>query len=692
MSADFLVEIGTEELPPKALAGLAAAFRDELLARLGEADLAHGDARFFATPRRLAVLIAGLADRAPARETVVWGPPAKVAFDSEGKPTRAAEAFAGKQGLALDSLPDQVENDGKQDKLCHRQMVEGCVTAEVIDRIVHAALKALPIPKRMRWGERREEFVRPVHWVVMLHGENVVGDNILGLQPGRDTRGHRFHSEGTVALASPADYVETLRSRYVMADFDERRRFIAEGVRRVAGDAGGSAVIDDELLDEVTALNEWPVPLAGRFDERFLEVPEEALVSSMKEHQKYFHAVDDNGRLLPIFITVANIDSVEPAQVIAGNERVIRPRLADAAFFYETDRKTPLANRREELKRIVFQEKLGTLFDKTERVAELAACLSDVLGADTEHARRAGQLSKTDLVTEMVLEFDDLQGIMGRYYARHDGEAEDVARAMYEQYLPAFAGDSLPETATGTAVALADRLDTLVGIFGIGQPPSGSRDPFALRRASLGVLRILVEKELDLDLAPVLAKATALHTGLTAGDDNEKRVLTYIIERFRAWYEEEDIPVEVFMAVNAKAISNPLDFHQRSLAVQQFHHLPEGAALAAANKRVSNILAKAAEPIPDQVDSGRLREDAEQALFRALNSVATEVEPLLMARDYTAAMGRMAALKAPVDAFFDEVMVMAEDPALRANRLCLLSQLRALFLNVADISLLVPGK
>lgn len=692
MSADFLVEIGTEELPPKALLKLAQAFRDEIVASLQNADLSFGDVRFFAAPRRLAVFVGALADSTPAKDVVVWGPPTKVAFDGEGKATKAGEAFATKNGIDPTQLAVYVANDGSQDKLCLRSTSAGVATTSLLADFVNHALAALPIPKRMRWGAKRDEFVRPVHWVVMLFGEHVVEGKVLSLTPGRTSRGHRFHSAGDIVIQSPASYSEDLRTGFVIADFDERRALIRTGVEAAALAAGGQAVIDPGLLDEVTALNEWPVPLVGKFEERFLAVPSEALVSSMKEHQKYFHAVDNNGKLLPLFITIANIASREPEKVVAGNEKVIRPRLSDAAFFYDTDRKHSLAERREQLRTIVFQDKLGTIFDKTTRVAELAAFLSPAVGGDGQQAARAGQLCKSDLVSEMVLEFDDLQGIMGRYYARNDGEATDVAEAMFEHYLPRFAGDDLPQTAVGAAVALADRLDTLVGIFGIGQPPTGSRDPFALRRASLGVLRILVEKSIDVSLRDVLAKAMSLHSGLTVSDNLVEQVLSYLVERFRAWYEDEGIAAEVFMAVQAKNLDNPLDFHLRIQAVHRFSQLPEANALAAANKRVSNILAKVDAPLPVAVDTGLFEKPEEQALQSALAAIAAKVNPLFAARDYTQAMRELAVLKESVDSFFDQVMVMAEDMAVRNNRLKLLAELRELFLNIADISLLVPAK
>ena len=697
MSTDFLVEIGTEELPPKALLTLSNAFRDEILSQLNTEQLVFGEVQTFATPRRLAVVIKGLDEQTPAKEIVAWGPPIKVAFDTDGNPTRAADAFAKKNGISIDKLVDKIENDGKQDKLCHRATKEGRRTEELIGPIVNAALAALPIPKKMRWGANREEFVRPVHWIVMLLGNKVVNAQVMGLTAGNTSLGHRFHSKGAIVIPSPTSYQETLRSAYVITDFSERRELIRQGVTEAAEKVGGTAVISNALLNEVTALNEWPVPLLGHFEERFLAVPAEALISSMAEHQKYFHVVDNNGQLLPMFITVANIESKDPSQVISGNERVIRPRLADAAFFYETDQKTTLETRRESLKNIVFQAQLGSVFDKTERVAKLAEILAPMTGADAGLSRRAAELSKSDLVSEMVGEFDDLQGTMGRYYAINDGEHAEVAEALFEQYLPRFAGDSIPSTTTGATLALADRLDTLVGIFGIGQPPTGSRDPFALRRASLGVLRIIVERGINLDLHEVLTAAASQHAGLdTKADAIErvsKQVLTYMIDRFRAWYEDENIPTAVFQAVAARKLSNPLDIHQRVQAVHAFNQLPEASALAAANKRVSNILAKQeGKTIPSEVDNTLLTDNAEKALALSLAELASEVKPLQQDRDYTDVLKQLAKLRQPVDQFFDDVMVMVDDEDLRNNRLALLQQLRNLFLEVADISLLVPAK
>ncbi len=692
MSADFLVEIGTEELPPKSLLTLSDALLDGIVKGLEAERLGFDSTVTYATPRRLAVLVKNLDEQAPQQEVVAWGPPTKVAFDDDGNPTKAAEAFARKNGIEVTDLKNKVDNDGKQDKLCYRQVVDGAATATVIGRIVEDALKALPVARRMRWGASRQEFVRPVHWLVMLYGDKVLDATVMGISSGRMTRGHRIHSGVETEITSAADYLNQLRKVYVVADFTERRNLIRSQVEKLATDAGGRAVIDNDLLVEVTALNEWPVALLGGFEERFLQVPPEALISSMKEHQKYFHVVDKKGQLMPLFITVANIASKDPAQVVAGNERVIRPRLADAAFFYETDKKTSLETKRDKLKKIVFQAKLGTVFAKTERVAKLAELLAPATGADPALAKRAAELSKSDLVSEMVLEFDDLQGLMGRYYALHDGESSDVAEALFEQYLPRFAGDRLPDSKTGVTLALADRIDTLVGIFGIGQVPTGSKDPFALRRASLGVLRLLVEKAIDLDLREVLQQAAAQFKSLPQADTVVEQTLAYMVDRFRAWYEEENISTEVFLSVAAKRLSNPLDIHQRIQAVHTFSQLPEATALAAANKRVSNILAKSTDELLSHVIEARLSDKAEQTLYENLNRVCENVAPLINSRKYTEAMRDMAKLQIPVDAFFDQVMVNVDDDQLRQNRLSLLASLRNLFLDIADISLLVPAK
>lgn len=692
MSADFLVEIGTEELPPKVLRLLCESFSEGITSRLSAANLQFGEVTSYGAPRRLALLIKDLETQTPDQDVVNWGPPSKVAFDSDGNPTRAAEAFANKNGIALSDLSGLVENDGQQDKLCVRLIQTGSPTESLLGDIINQSLAALPIPKPMRWGKTRQEFVRPVQWAVVLFDGDTVNTNILGIESSNTSRGHRFHSQGEITIKSPASYKETLRDAYVMVDFLERREFIRDGVITAAKDAGGTAVIDEALLDEVTALNEWPVPLLGRFEEHFLEVPAEALVSSMAQHQKYFHVVDSENNLKPLFITVANIASLDPEQVISGNERVIRPRLADAAFFYKADLKTSLQTRRETLKQVVFQTRLGTVYDKTKRVSKLAEFLADFTGASAVQAVRAGELSKSDLVTEMVGEFDDLQGVMGRYYALNDGEDPAVAKALMEQYLPRFAGDAIPATSTGAALALADRLDTLVGIFSIGQQPSGSRDPFALRRASLGILRIIIERDIDLDLKQAIA-AAAQQLDEKPSEEVCMQVLTYALDRFKSWYKDEGIAVEVFASVAALALSNPLDINARVRAVAQFAQLPEAVALAAANKRVFNILAKQATgSIPSSIDSNLLLEPAEKQLAKDLTEHSTSIEPLLQKRDYAGALKQLSQLRDSVDQFFDDVMVMVDDEAIRDNRLALLHSLRNLFLNVADISQLVVTK
>lgn len=690
MSQPFLVEIGTEELPPKALKTLMESFQQGVAAGLRTANMACGKVHGFAAPRRLALLVEDLAERQPDQNIEKLGPNVSAAFDKSGAPSKAAEGFARSCGVAFEDLL-RVETD-KGERLAWRSTQPGKSAAELLPGIVSAALEQLPIPKRMRWGARRAEFVRPVHWIVMLYGTQVVEAEILGIKAGRETRGHRFHCNRSIALDNALDYQLTLENQaYVIADFNERRGRIRRQVEAEGKRLGGVAVIDEDLLDEVTALVEWPVALSGGFEERFLKVPQEALISSMKEHQKYFHVVDAAGRLLPHFITVANIESADPARVIDGNERVIRPRLSDAAFFFETDLKTPLAKRREQLRSVVFQEKLGTLFDKTERIAALAHHIATQIGGNPAWAQRAGRLSKADLVTGMVGEFDDMQGIAGSYYARHDGEPEEVAEALREQYQPRFAGDELPASATGISVALADRFDTLVGIFGIGQPPTGSKDPFGLRRAALGILRMIVEKGFDLDLRDCLVQAQAQYPQLSGNEALADTVLAYMIERFRAWYEDEKIPAEVFMAVSAKNLSRPLDINQRVHAVHRFSQLPEAAALASANKRVSNILAKQAEGVTlPALQDALLTESAEKILAQQLASHADRAQPLFTARKYREGLEQLAELREAVDAFFDNVLVMDENEAVRNNRLALLSQLRALFLEVADISLLAP--
>ena len=686
---DFLVELGTEELPPKALLRLSHSFRDELVRGLASSHLDHGEVSAYATPRRLAVLVEDLLLRQPDQRFERRGPAVSAAFDAAGKPTQAALGFARSCGVEVDAL-QRLETD-KGAWLVHRGVQPGAPAAELLPGLVQQALDRLPIAKRMRWGSGRSEFVRPVHWLVMFLGEEVVPASVLGVESGNRTYGHRFHAPAPITLRNPREYRARLAEEgRVIVDFAERRERVRSQVEAAASAAGGKAVLDDELLDEVTALVEWPVAIAGRFEEKFLEVPPEALISSMQGHQRYFPVRDADGRLLPVFIAVANIESRQPELVRQGNERVIRPRLADAAFFWEQDRKRPLADRIEQQRSVVFQQQLGSVYAKTERVVALCRWLAERLGADVALAERAGWLSRCDLYTEMVGEFPELQGIMGRYYATHDGEPAEVAVALDELYQPRFAGDDVPASTLGQILAIADRADTLIGIFAIGREPTGDRDPFALRRAALGMMRTLIERELDVDLQALLqAAAELLPDELEAGKRVEQ-VFDFCLERLRVYYTDQGVATELYDAVAALRPSQPLDFHHRLQACRAFVQLPEAEALAAANKRIRNILRRADTDIPDAVDPQALQDAAERALHQAVEEAAVEVAPLLAEHRYESALTRLAQLRGPVDHFFDEVMVMADDARLRSNRLALLQRLENLFLRIADISRL-PG-
>lgn len=681
---EFLVELGTEELPPKALRTLSEAFADGIKQGLTEAKLSFADIEPLAAPRRLAVRVTNLDAKQADQDETLYGPPANIAFDADGQPTKAAQGFATRAGVDVSELG--VADNGK---LVIERRIIGQPTVSLLPNIVKQSLSALPIPKRMRWGQERTEFIRPVHWLLMMLDDTVVPANILGLDAGNQTYGHRFHAPQAITVDSPQSYEAQLERAYVHVNFDKRAELIRTGVEAQGKALGATAIIDDELLEEVCALNEWPVPLAGSFDERFLHVAPEALISSMKEHQKYFHVVDSNHQLLPNFITVANIESTNPQAVIEGNEKVIRPRLADAAFFWETDRKHSLESRFDKLHQVVWVNTLGSLADKSERIERLAAKLADAIGADATLAARAGRLCKTDLVTHMVYEFTDLQGIAGQYYAQNDGEPSDVCAAMTEQYKPAFAGDDLPSTHTGVCVALADRLDSLVGLFGIGQIPSGSKDPFALRRASLGVLRILVEKKLPLDLSQIIGWAIDNEWPIALKDDTLTTLQAYMLDRFSAWYQDQQVATEVFQAVRATGVTVPLDIDQRVHAVNAFSQLDAAQALASANKRVGNILTKNASALSDQaVDARLLEESAEQTLAKQLDALQARVPDMIATADYAGALSALADLREPVDAFFDSVMVMVDNEAVMRNRLALLKQLQQLFMGIADISVL----
>ncbi|MCP5338594.1 MAG: glycine--tRNA ligase subunit beta [Sinobacteraceae bacterium] len=693
---DFLVELGTEELPPLALPELERAFAAGIDKGLADAGLAHGGLKSFASPRRLAVLVRELSAQQPDQQIRRRGPPLNAAFDAAGQPTRAALAFAESVGVAVEALGRVRE--GKGEFLFHEGSRAGAPTPTLLPAIVQTSLEALPIPKRMRWGAGEAEFVRPVHWLVMLFGSAVVPARILDTEAGKTTRGHRFHAPAPLPLIAPADYAASLRERgRVLADFGERRERIRSQVLARAQTLGGRAVIDEALLDEVTALVEWPVAVEGRFEDRFLQLPREVLVSTLQEHQRYFAVEDANGALTPWFITVSNIESREPVRVREGNERVVRPRLSDAAFFYEQDRKRPLEGFAAGLDTVTFQTRLGSVGDKVRRTAQLAARLAGPVGADPVQVARAAQLAKCDLQSAMVGEFPELQGIMGAYYAAADGEPAEVASAVREHYQPRGAGDALPQTRCGIAVALADKLDTLAGIFAIGQKPTGTKDPFGLRRAAIGCLRIILEQRLDLDLRPYIVAALdaqPVENPAAAGE-----LLGFMMERLRAWYLGEgqqrddgtvSFTTEMFDAVLAAQPSAPFDFDARLRALAAFQQRPEAASLAAANKRIANILRKSTGDAPAVVEPAALVAPAEQALHAAVAALADEVASAVAARDYDGALARLASLRPPIDAFFEQVMVNDPDARLRTNRLALVAQIRKLFGGVADLSRL-PG-
>ncbi|MEB0005406.1 glycine--tRNA ligase subunit beta [Pseudomonas sp. MH9.2] len=683
MSArDFLVELGTEELPPKALGALGDAFLAGIEKGLQAAGLSYSAKQVYAAPRRLAVLITQLATQQADRSVNLDGPPRQAAFDAEGNPTQAALGFAKKCGVELSEI------DQSGPKLRFSQNIVGKPTTSLLPTIVEDSLNDLPIPKRMRWGARKEEFVRPTQWLVMLFGDQVVDCTILAQTAGRDSRGHRFHHPESVRITSPANYLQDLRGAHVLADFAERRELISKRVAELATLQEGTAIVPPSLLDEVTALVEWPVPLVCSFEERFLDVPQEALIITMQDNQKYFCLLDADGKLLPRFITVANIESKDPAQIISGNEKVVRPRLTDAEFFFKQDKKQKLETFNLRLQNVVFQAQLGSVFDKAERVSKLAAFIAPRIGGDAKRATRAGLLSKCDLATEMVGEFPEMQGVAGYYYALADGEPEDVALALNEQYMPRGAGAELPTTLTGAAVAMADKLDTLVGIFGIGMLPTGSKDPYALRRAALGVLRILIDKKLDLDLVQTVTFAVTQFGAKIKPAGLAEQVLEFIFDRLRARYEDEGVEVATYLSVRALQPASALDFDQRVQAVQAFRKLPEASALAAVNKRVSNLLSKAQGNIASTVEPKYFDNAHEFSLYSAIQQADQAVQPMAAARQYSEALARLAALREPVDAFFEAVMVNAEDASVRANRYALLARLRGLFLGVADISLL----
>ena len=683
---NFLVEIGTEELPPKALKTLATSFADNVEAELNQAGLSFDKIEWFAAPRRLAVKVLNLATQQPSKEIEKRGPAVSAAFDAEGKPTKAAEGWARGCGITVDQA-ERIATD-KGEWLVHRAKIEGQPTKNLLNDIVANALAKLPIPKPMRWADKTVQFIRPVHTVTMLLGDELIEGEILGVASARTIRGHRFLGEKEFEIQHADQYPQLLREKgSVVADFNERKAEILAKSQAKATALGGVADIEESLLEEVTSLVEYPNVLAAKFEERFLAVPAEALVYTMKGDQKYFPIYDKDGKLLPHFIFVSNINPEDPSAIIEGNEKVVRPRLTDAEFFFKTDLKQKLVDRLPRLETVLFQQQLGTLKDKTDRIEQLAGEIAKQIGADEAKAKRAGLLSKCDLMTNMVFEFTDTQGVMGMHYARHDGEDEEVAVALNEQYMPRFAGDELPKSLVASAVALADKFDTLTGIFGIGQAPKGSADPFALRRAALGALRIIVEKNLPLDLEDLVKKSAALFGDKLTNQNVVADVVDFMLGRFRAWYQDEGIAVDVIQAVLARRPTRPADFDARVRAVSHFRTLDSAEALAAANKRVANILAKAEGDI-GAIDVALCVEPAEQELAQSVLSLAKEVQPLIAQGEYTAVLDKLAGLRQPVDNFFDNVMVNAEDVKLRQNRLAILNTLQGLFLQVADISLL----
>ena len=682
----LLIELGTEELPPKSLKTLATAFYESIQAQLDSNDLTYNDIKWFATPRRIAVQVTDLIGKQKDRVIEKRGPAINVAFDTEGNASKAAQGWARSNGITIEQSERLVTDKGEW--LLHRATVSGKTIAELVPTMVTTALNKLPIAKPMRWGEERTQFIRPVHTLTMLFGNQLITGEALGVSSNNQIQGHRFHHEGLITLKHANDYQKQLAEAFVEVDYNKRQNKIVAQIKQLASDIDAVALIDADLLDEVTALVEWPVTLVGTFDKDFLNVPAEPLIYSMKDHQKYFPVTDKDGQLINKFIFVANIESKDPSTVVYGNEKVIRPRLADAEFFFKTDKKQTLESRLVSLESVLFQKQLGTLKAKSERIAQLSQFIADQLNENEQDAYRAGLLSKTDLMSEMVLEFPQVQGTMGKYYALHDGENDNIAQALEDQYRPRFAGDALPKANIGCAVAISDKIDSLVGIFGINQPPKGDKDPFALRRAAIGCIRIIIEKQLDLDLAVLINKSIALFGDKLLNKNTANDVLDFIMGRFRAFYQEQGISVDVIQAVLAKKPSAPLDFDKRIKAVTFFGKLPAATTLAAANKRVGNILAKFDGKLYESFNRELATEQVEQDLASIYQEIRLKVVPLMADKNYQAALTELAQLKEPIDIFFDSVMVMSDDEAVKVNRLTLLNEIRSSFFAIADISAL----
>ncbi len=687
----FLVEIHTEELPPKSLRTLAEHFCNGIRTRLEKNELAFTDAVYYAAPRRLAVLVNELHAQQNDKAVERKGPALDKAYDANGKPSPACVGFAKSCNIDVSELVTLETPQGKF--VGCKQQVRGKSVAELLPPMIEEALATLPVAKPMRWGNNTQKFIRPIHNVLMLYGNDVIDATILGLKTNRKTRGHRFLADNKwLEISNPESYLATLKNAFVIADFAERKKIITttthELVKKELGDKG-HALIDEALLDEVTSIVEYPQAVCGSFDKAFLDVPQEALISSMQDHQRYFPIVDQQQKLLPYFITISNIQSKNPQSVIAGNERVLRARLSDAAFFYETDKKSRLEDRIAKLKTIIFQNKLGTLFDKTERIQKLATLIATQINENPEHATRAALLMKTDLTTDLVGEFPELQGIAGYYYALNDKEPESIAQALGEQYMPRFSGDQLPTSKLGCILALADRLDTLVGVFGINQAPTSDKDPFGLRRAALGILRILIEKPLSLDIKTLISAAHANYTQKLENPNTIQDALNFILERLKPWYQEQGVNTNVIASVMSLNLTVPYDIHRRIQAVIAFKNLSEAESLSVANKRVSNILAKYDGDIGHHKINAELFEtDAERELAKQLDTLGVKIHTLSQNSQYEEVLTQLAALRTPVDNFFDNVMVMTEDQKRRENRILMLRQLRELFLNVADVALL----
>ena len=687
LQENLLIELGTEELPPKSLRQLAESFASNFEGELKKAELSFSSVRWLASPRRLALIVTDLKNAQADKVVEKRGPAVNVAFNETGEATKAAQGWARSNGITVEEAERLVTNKGEW--LLFKSQVKGKSVELLIPELAATALTKLPIAKPMRWGASSIQFIRPIHTVTMLYGSQLIAGELLGVESARVIKGHRFLGSAELTISHADDYEALLDdSGKVIVDYERRKAIIKDQVEAIAASEGGVAEIDDDLLEEVTSLVEWPVTLVGSFEEKYLNVPSEALIYTMKDNQKYFPVLSKEGKLLPRFIFVSNIVSRDPAKVISGNEKVVRPRLADAEFFFETDKKKTLESRLESLSTVLFQKQLGTLKEKSQRISNVAALVAKLIGADEQHAKRAGLLSKTDLMTEMVLEFPDVQGVMGMYYAQNDGEHNDVAVALNEQYLPRFAGDKLPTSLVACAVSIADKLDTLVGIFGIGQAPKGDKDPFALRRAAIGLLRIIKDKNLDLDVVDLVKLAQAEYADKLSNENVVNSVVDFLFARFRATYQANGYSVELIQSVLDRRPTKPVDFDKRIKAVAKFQELPESAPIAAANKRISNILAKVKGDINEQVDTALFEEDAEKALAETLATLEARLAPLFTRGDYESALFELASLQAPVDLFFENVMVMAENEAVKANRLALLNRLRSLFLQVADVSVL----